>query len=237
MKAWPGEATEEGTLLSPQELACQDGLPPPELDGMDFAILSAWTERKAWSRIASEVGLTAPAVHYRINRPKFQEALERIRRSWFDAIARGEFGAIALAKANAVPAMRRVVALARTATDERVRLNANLEILKLAGVQPPKPATIERPETILDLMTVEELAHFERTNEFPRRLGDKLARVASSVIQTREKTTVEAEIEDEMRHEAARAQHAESPDETPEDDSEEPAPWTQLPDESELDEA
>lgn len=204
-------------------LLCLDGLPPPRLDAVDFALLEQWTARRSWREMALAAGVGKAAAQARMARPAFVEALTRLQRTFFDQLARGEFGVLALAKANAPGAFKRILALSRLAISEKVKLDANRDILALAGIQAPKPAVIESPDRLIDLMTADEAAHFAETNEFPRRLADKLARVAAGVLQERGKTMVEATVE---------VPDDDPPLEVPDDDG--PEAWV-LPDETEGD--
>lgn len=181
-------AQEEGILPA----LCDDGLPPPELDGVDFAILSAWTEKRDWKLIAGAVGIGLPTLKSRISRPIFRDALERLRKSLFDQLARGEFGALAYVKSNLIENLRMMQGLARAANDEKTRFSAQKQLIEYAGMQPSKPQEGVTIERVLDEMTPEELHHFHRTNEFPRRLADRLARVAASELKQRDATVIEA---------------------------------------------
>ena len=231
---WLAFATEEGLVAASRALVCVDGeAPPTTLDALDFALLAKWSEQKPWRVMAAELGVSVPTVRARAGRPAFQATLARLQRNWFDQLARGEFGALALAKANVVGAVRRTLALARGANNERVKLEANRDLIKLAGVTPPVATPTQRPEELLDLMTAEELEHFAGTNEFPKRLADKLARVAATVLQARPATVIEAEAVWEQSPEAAALDAASAPPvEEPDDDG--PA-WATLPDETVLD--
>lgn len=229
---WLACATEEGLVEASRALVCVDGEAPPTLDALDFALLAKWSEQKPWRVMAAECGVSVPTVRARAARPAFQATLARLQRNWFDQLARGEFGALAIAKANAVGAVRRTLALARGAQNERVKLEANRDLIKLAGVTPPAATPTQRPEELLDLMTPDELEHFSLTNEFPKRLADKLARVAATVLQARPVTVVEAEAVWERSPEAA-ALDAESAPPVEEADEDGPA-WASLPDETEL---
>ena len=230
------DATHEETIgdVATTALVCLDGLPPPDLDGLDYRILAAWSEHKAWGVLAAELAISPVTIKNRVRRPVFQQTLQRLQRNFFDQVARGEYGALALLKANTVGAVKRLIGMSRGAEDERVKLNAILEVIKLAGVQPPKPAVIENPERLLDQMTAEELDHFDRTNEFPRRLADQLARVAATVLQGRERApVVEVEAVDDMAPAPSTLAVEEPAVELPDEDG---PLWAPLPDETELDE-
>lgn len=179
---------------------CDDGEPPPEgLDALDWRILGAWSEAKNWTTMAAEVGVSTPRLRLRVKRPAFQAALTRLQRNFFNQIARGEYGAMALLKANRVGLVQRLLGMSRGATDERVRLTATLEAIKLSGLQAPKPVVIDNPERLLDLMTADELDHFSKTNEMPVRLADKVVRLAATALTKRPSVTeghVDGEVVD-----------------------------------------
>lgn len=220
-------AREEG-----MNLVCLDGELPPALDGLDFEILGRWRCGQKVSVMARELRTTPATIRLRMARAPFQAAQARIQRNFFDAIARGEFGAMAILKANLVGNVKGLLKLARTSVDERVQLQARLELIKMAGLQPPKPLAPERPEQLLDQMDPEELAHFAATNEIPKRLGDQVARMAATVLRARQAKTVEAEVVWEAAEgvETAKAE-ATARGELPDDDG---PGWEQLPDETEL---
>lgn len=232
-------AREEGL-----ELACLDGEPPPDLDALDFAILTAWSDRTKWADLARQLGVSVQTIRGRAARPAFQGTLTRLRKAWFDQLSRGEFGALALARANVIGAIKGTLRLMHGAEHEKVQLEAQRDIIKLAGVIPVQPKVIERPDTLLDEMTQEELEHFSVSGEFPRRLHDKLARVAASVLQAKAATTVEAldattvewepvggtgETEGEGAPARALTPESTAPAELPDDDG--PA-WAPLPEET-----
>lgn len=239
------EAEPPRTTLDPRALVCADGGPPPVMDPLDVGILTLWMERKSWGAIARALGVTYPTIRARWDRPAMQATVARLQRNLFDQLSRGDFGALALVKANQVSAVKVTLRLMRTATKEAVQLEAARDILKLAGLQPAKAAVVDRPETLLDEMTQEELEHFSLTNEFPRRLADRLARVAAGVLQARTRPSVEGP--DEVAWERV-GPAAYEPPVVPEAEVE-PAPapaieaddvdgpeWGSLPDETTLDE-
>jgi len=233
-------------------VVCLDGEPPPQLDAMDFALLESWAARLSQREMAKAVGISLSQVQGRIKRPAFQAALTRLQRNFFDQLSRGEFGAMALVKANVVGAVKRVLGMSKTAANERVKLDANLRLIELAGVQPPKPAVTESPERLLDLMTPEELEHFAASNEIPPRLADAVARLAATTLQTQREATIEAvEVTTEPdephvppeRGKPGRKKEPSWRDEDREDEPSRgldpavvPASWGPLPDETELDE-
>lgn len=234
--------------VDPHALVCADGLPPPALDPLDMAILLAWMERKSWAAMAKSFGTAYATIRARWDRPAMQAVVSRLQRNLFDQLSRGDFGGLALVKANQVSAIKVTLKLMRTASRESVQLDAARDILKLAGMQPAQAKIVDRPETLLDEMTQEELEHFSLTNEFPRRLADRLARVAAGVLQARV-TKEEGTVDGETRVDWERVGPApyvpevvaappldpepDAPLELPDEDGPE---WGGLPDETALDE-
>lgn len=223
MYAPVGLAVEEGMAMT-----CLDGEPPPSLDALDFELLGRWSARQKVAAMARELGVSGVTVAKRMKRPVFQAALARLQRNFFDQLSRGEFGAMALVKANLVGNVKGLLKLARSANDERVQLTARLELIKLGGLTAPKPAVADRPEQLFDAMEPEELEHFAATGEVPRRLTDQLARMAVTVLEGKKKAEaatldVEWEVAKDAEREAAK--------EVADEDG--PA-WEQMPDETEL---
>lgn len=162
----------------------------PRPNGMkptDFMILGKLFENKNYSEIGREMGLAPLTVKKRIHRPAFQSQIQIVEAAIVERIARGEFGALAIAKANAVGAMRRIVGQARRADDERVKFQANVKLLEYAGIQPAKPPVTESVDRLIDMMTADEAETFARTGEFPERFRDQLARLATSVLEAHER--------------------------------------------------
>lgn len=173
-----------------QELA----LVAHDLDPRSIIMLGKVFEGKRGSAIAREMHLSQSLVSQVLTSAKFKLAEARMETAMLERIARGEFGALAIAKANTVGAMRRLVGMSRGAMDERVKLNATIELLKLGGIQPSKPAVTESPERLVDLMTDDEARVFAETGHFPDRLMDQVARLASGVVRERQRQTMEAEV-------------------------------------------
>lgn len=170
----------------------------PPVEGLspgDWMIVGKVFERKSARQIAGECKLSIGRVRQIIDAPKFKRAVEMVEASIVERIARGEFGVLAIAKANAVGAMRRLVGIAKGSEDDRVKLNANLELLKLSGVQAPKPTVTESPERLIDQMTADEAQKFAETGEFPARFADQLARLATSVIEKSENARWDPHVE------------------------------------------
>lgn len=212
---------------------------PRDLDGTDWAILCRWTERETYTAMGKALGVSVQTIRARVARPSFQHVLARLQRNLFDQLSRGEFGALAIFKANAVGAAKRIVGLSRMAINETVKLNANLEIVKHAGIQPPKPVVLDNPERLFDQMTADELDHFARTDEIPKRLMGQVARFAVKAIEERTGVTVDGEVERQEDGEGAEYDGTHVPksaDPPPEvvDRDDEVAGWRDLPDETDL---
>ena len=233
-------------MLTPIHLAREEGTsietgPPPGLDAIDFAILIAFSQTTKLIEVARSVGVSAAIVRTRIARPAMQVAMQKLQAGWWEKLSRGEFGAIALVKANQIGAIRRVLGLARAAVDEKVRLAANKYLIELSGLQAPKPQVIETPDRLIDLMTDEEREHFLATQEFPVRLADQLARVAAPVLRAKRANTVDVEWErvgedvpePQVPPEVAEVDRETAPaEETPDSDGD--VGWARLPDETEI---
>jgi hypothetical protein len=181
-------------------------LPPPAeerhlgrpIAGMaprDWMILGKLYENKSVKLIAKELGLSAARIHQITATPAFKDALATVEGAIVERIARGEFGVMAIFKAESIGAARRIVGMGKAAEDERVRLHANVEIIKQSGFRPPAPAVTESPERLIDQMTAAEADHFSTTGEFPERFADQLARLASSVLAASERKRWEPQID------------------------------------------
>lgn len=154
------------------------GLPalPEELEPVDYRILTLLFQGRTPEAIAGEVGRPRSEVLARTERPRFTHLRSQIEKGIVEAIARGgEYEPITIARVSASPAMRRIIALSKTARDPRVYLAANKEVLRFAGAEPPRKVELVTPDKVLDEMTPEELAHFAATREWPTRFRDKLA--------------------------------------------------------------
>ena len=165
-----------------------DGLAPRDRLILEFHLLSM---KPSWiaTKLSASLGvvITPQSVSQRLARPEFKAAVRRIETAHMEKIARGEFGAMALVKAELTGSLRRIIGMAKASEDDRVKLNANLKLVELAGFQPPTPIAHENPERIIDMMGAEELKHFYETGEFPGRLADQLSRLTSNVLAKAEK--------------------------------------------------
>jgi hypothetical protein len=153
----------------------------------DWVILGKVFEGKRPKVIAAELGITPAVVRARLSRPEFKAAQSQLEATMMERIARGEFGILAMAKAEAVGAFRRVLGQSKLSPDEKVRFNANVLLMKLAGIREPAPAAIETPERLIDMMTAEEAEVFSTTGEFPERFADQLARLTTAVLEAQER--------------------------------------------------
>lgn len=122
--------------------------------------------------------------------------LERAVRQ--QVVQSGDADAATLARAEAPTAMRRIIALATSAPDAKVQLQANAKVLDLAGVVAPKPKEQVGAQELIDTMTADELERYIATNEWPARFGDHLRRLAlRRQLVTHQAITVDAEIIEE----------------------------------------
>lgn len=195
-----GDTREEGYRDAladpvPSEEARTLGPPLPGLLPGEWMILGKVFERKSIKEIAKECGMQAGNVSRILAKPAFKQAVAMVEASIVERIARGEFGVLAIAKANSVGAMRRLVGMSKGSEDERVRLQATLKLLEIGGIQPPKPSITESPERLIDQMTAEEAERFAKEGEFPERFRDQLARLASSVLEKNERARWDPKVE------------------------------------------
>jgi hypothetical protein len=70
--------------------------------------------------------------------------------------------------------MARIIRLSQVAKDSKVRLAASKEILRYAGVEPPRKLEITTPDKLLDQMTPTELARLADHKIWPTRFRDAL---------------------------------------------------------------
>lgn len=124
-----------------------------------------------------------------------ESVMRQVEQAVLERVARGEFGVLAAAKQAAPGAFRRLQLIAKQAEDDKVRLTANLELIKLAGIKAPAPMEQETPERIMDQMTAEELEAFARDRVWPERLADRLARLPVAVLQAKEREVLEPKID------------------------------------------
>lgn len=152
------------------------GVVPDHLEPVDYRILALLFQGRTIDAVAGEVERSRSEVLARTERPRFSHLRGEIEKGIVEAISRGgEYEPITIARANASPAMRRIIALSKTARDPRVYLQANKDVLRFAGAEPPRKVELVTPDKVLDEMTPEELAHFAATREWPMRFKDKLA--------------------------------------------------------------
>lgn len=166
----------------------------PGLQPRDYTILGKLFEGRKPAQIAKELGLSPTTVSSVINSPPFKRAIELQKQAMFQQIARGEFGALAIAKQEQTGAMRRIAKMSKRAEDERVRFNANVELLKY-GTPVPKQQVTENVERLIDQMTGEEADRFAKEGIFPERFRDQMARLATNVIKSSEAKRYEAKVE------------------------------------------
>jgi hypothetical protein len=166
LPALPGDTAGEAT-------ACEV---PEVLEPVDYRILALLFQGKTIDAVAAEVERGRTEITLRIERPRFTHLKGQVEKGIVAEIAKGgEFEPITIARVNASPAMRRIINLSKTSRDPRVYLQANKEVLRFAGAEPPRKLELVTPDKVLDEMTPEELAHFANTREWPLRFKDKLA--------------------------------------------------------------
>lgn len=110
---------------------------------------------------------------------------------------------MSIAKAEASASMERVAHASRDPklyrSNARVWLQANLEIIKLSGIQPPKPQVVESKERLIDLMTSEEAEEFATTGEWPDRFKDQIMRLSADVIDKYKRAEAEVVVGEVIR--------------------------------------
>ncbi len=131
-------------------------------------------------------------------KPQFKKAIQQIDQAIAERISRGEFGAMAIAKAGAPRAMQ-VIHDLLDSRHEKTRLQAANDLLKWSGMQPPKPQVTESVERLIDLMTADELEVFASTGEWPERFKDQLARLATTQLKKDPGIMVEV-MEEQIPH-------------------------------------
>lgn len=153
----------------------------------EWSALAKVLEGKPIEKVAVELDKPIADVDDLLSSETFQFTVAVIERAIAARIARGEFGITATFKLEAPGAVERIVHLSKKAKDERIRLQANTEIVKQSGFQPPQPIVTESVERLIDAMTAEEAAKFAESGEFPERFRDQMARLATSVLREQER--------------------------------------------------
>lgn len=181
----PIPTEEERTLGPPVQ-----GLAPHE-----WMVLGRLFERRTQKEIAEEMRMSLPTLRKTLEKPEFKRAVEMVEASIMERVSRGEFGVLAIYKANAVGAARRIVGMSKASEDERIKFMANKEVIQGAGIKPPAPAVVDTPERIIDAMNADEAEKFAATGEFPERFRDQMARLATSVLEKNEAKRWDPKIE------------------------------------------
>lgn len=186
MRTYLAETPEEGLgLVAVGWDPASDGLDP--LDRLILELdLSGCRPGRIQALLAPRTAVSLPTIYLRQKKASYVAVRTRIETAHMERIARGEFGAIAIAKAELVGNMRRLQGMARGAEDERVRHKALVDMIKFAGFAPPTPLVTENPERVIDAMSAAEAEHFAETGEFPAHLADQLARVGTAQLKKRE---------------------------------------------------
>ena len=187
-------ASPESDALVPAE--AQADLVPRE-----FLVLGKLFEGRKPADIARDLNVNLTTIRHITQKPAMRKWIAHCQDAIIDRIARGEFGAMAVAKKEATEAMRRIVVLSRDAKDERVRLNANVKLLEFAGVVASRPIDAPTIDRVLDQLTPAEQLMFSETGKFPGRLADQLLRISAATLRQKDpanaEPTVEATVDDD----------------------------------------
>jgi len=166
-------------MPAPETTLEKSGIAVKDLMPRDYTVLGLLFEGRKVKDIAKDLHLRDIDVYAITRRPAFKAWVRKIEDAIVSRISRGEFGAMAIAKRHATKAMQNIVDLAEMARDERVRLQANKEVLLFAGVVPQKPVELPTFDRLLDECTGDELQAFYEKGLFPARLANKLMRIAA----------------------------------------------------------
>lgn len=188
------EGIEEQPQPEPQALVPST----PTLRPRERVLLAHLYEGLSLKKAAATMGMSLANAKRIAQKPAFKKAVADVDRSIMERVARGEFGAMTIAKAEASAAMERVAQASRDPKlyrgNARVWLAANLEIIKLSGLQPAKPVVVESKERLIDLMTSEEAEEFATTGEWPDRFKDQIMRLSVDVIDKYKRAEAEVVV-------------------------------------------
>lgn len=127
--------------------------------------------------------------------PLVQQACRDLEMLVGQRLQQGAFGALAIAKEEGLAAMRRIVGIARDGDDDRVRLQANKDLLAYQGIIPAKRVEIVGGSRIIDEMTPEELVAFARDGVLPERFARQKAQ--GRITYQPSRATPDADAEDD----------------------------------------
>jgi hypothetical protein len=167
--AWLGSADDEADSVTSTELV------PSELEPLDYKILTLLFEGTKPIAICASLTLTRAEYDARVSRPSFTDLTRRVEKGMIERLTtRGDFEPITAARTEAPAAMKRVIQQSRLERDPKVRLAANKEVLRFAGVEPARRVEVTTPDKVLDQMTPEELALFAAHRKWPSRFREAL---------------------------------------------------------------
>ena len=111
----PLGAVAEYEILSPEDPLLPVPLQVAEhLEPVDYRILTLLFQGKTMEAVAGEVERSRSEIVARVGRPRFEHLKKEVEKGIVEQIARGgEFEPITMARANASPAMRRIIALSK----------------------------------------------------------------------------------------------------------------------------
>jgi len=145
------------------------------LDGTDYRILTYLLDGVPKPDIPDLFTLPPEQIRHRLENPRLQTLLRQIERGIVERLADlAGIEPVTRAKAAAPDAMARIIRLSQIAKDSKVRLAASKEILRYAGVEPPRKLEITTPDKLLDQMTPQELARLADHKIWPTRFKDAL---------------------------------------------------------------
>jgi len=145
------------------------------LDGTDYRILTYLLDGVPKPDIPDLFTLPPEDIRHRLENPRLQTLLRQIERGIVERLADlAGIEPVTRAKAAAPDAMARIIRLSQIAKDSKVRLAASKEILRYAGVEPPRKLEITTPDKLLDQMTPQELARLADHKIWPTRFRDAL---------------------------------------------------------------
>jgi len=168
--SWLGHEFGDASILAEADSAIA-----PELEPVDYRILTLQFEGSKSVTILAALGIEHGELQARVSRPAFRELVGRVERAMVARITgSGEFEPLTAARAEAPAAMKRIIQQGRLERDPKVRLAANQHVLKMAGVEPARRVEVTTPDRILDQMTPEELALFAAHRKWPSRFREAL---------------------------------------------------------------
>jgi len=146
-----------------------------QLDDIDYRVLAFLLDGIPADQLDDLLTLSREQIRHRLANPRLQTLLRKIERGIVERLADlAGIEPVTRAKAAAPDAMARIIRLSQIAKDSKVRLAASKEILRYAGVEPPRKLEITTPDKLLDQMTPLELARLADHKIWPTRFKDAL---------------------------------------------------------------